>query len=149
MPESKYSIGGIKNGTEIFAGAVQDYGIGTIVGTTTFGKGVVLDQPREMPEYLESGTQNVPGILALGAGMDFVRTNGTWSTLRGGRGDNLSFKEDGRGKNVYSLTDDSCLLHWNCKHFRCVWICTAYKGFELYDRSCTHKYFSDRVCRIP
>ena len=32
--------------------------------------------------------------------------------------------------------------------FRCVWICTAYKGFELYDRSCTHKYFSDRVCRI-
>lgn len=25
---------------------------------------------------LESGTQNVPGILALGAGMDFVRTNG-------------------------------------------------------------------------
>ena len=27
--------------SEIFAGAVQDYGIGTIVGTTTFGKGVV------------------------------------------------------------------------------------------------------------
>ena len=26
---------------EIFAGAVQDYGIGTIVGTTTYGKGVV------------------------------------------------------------------------------------------------------------
>lgn len=27
--------------SEIFAGAVQDYGTGTIVGTTTFGKGVV------------------------------------------------------------------------------------------------------------
>ncbi|MGI6094761.1 MAG: S41 family peptidase [Lachnospiraceae bacterium] len=27
--------------SEIFAGAVQDYGIGTIVGTTTFGKGIV------------------------------------------------------------------------------------------------------------
>ena len=27
--------------SEIFAGAVQDYGIGTIVGTTTYGKGVV------------------------------------------------------------------------------------------------------------
>lgn len=27
--------------SEIFAGAVKDYGIGTIVGTTTFGKGIV------------------------------------------------------------------------------------------------------------
>ena len=27
--------------SEIFAGAVQDYGIGTIVGTTTYGKGIV------------------------------------------------------------------------------------------------------------
>ncbi len=26
---------------EIFTGAVKDYGIGTIVGTTTFGKGIV------------------------------------------------------------------------------------------------------------
>ena len=29
--------------SEIFAGAVQDYGIGKIVGTTTYGKGVVQD----------------------------------------------------------------------------------------------------------
>ena len=35
-----------------------------------------LEQPRDMPEYLESGTQNVPGILALGAGLDFVRARG-------------------------------------------------------------------------
>lgn len=27
--------------SEIFAGAIQDYGVGTIVGTTTFGKGIV------------------------------------------------------------------------------------------------------------
>lgn len=27
--------------SEIFSGAIQDYGIGTIVGTTTFGKGIV------------------------------------------------------------------------------------------------------------
>lgn len=29
--------------SEIFAGAVKDYGVGTIVGTTTFGKGVVQE----------------------------------------------------------------------------------------------------------
>ena len=29
--------------SEIFAGAVQDHGIGTIVGTTTYGKGVVQE----------------------------------------------------------------------------------------------------------
>lgn len=34
-------------------------------------------QPREMPEFLESGTQNVPGILGLGAGIAFVREKGT------------------------------------------------------------------------
>ena len=27
--------------SEIFAGAVKDYGVGTLVGTTTFGKGIV------------------------------------------------------------------------------------------------------------
>ena len=27
--------------SEILAGAIQDYGIGTLVGTTTFGKGIV------------------------------------------------------------------------------------------------------------
>lgn len=35
-----------------------------------------LTQPRDMPEYLESGTQNVPGILALGAGIGFVQAQG-------------------------------------------------------------------------
>lgn len=35
-----------------------------------------LEQPRDMPEYLESGTQNVAGILALGAGIGFVQTQG-------------------------------------------------------------------------
>ena len=27
--------------SEIFAGAVHDYGVGTLVGTTTYGKGIV------------------------------------------------------------------------------------------------------------
>ena len=33
--------GNSASASEIFAGAVKDYGIGTIVGTTTYGKGVV------------------------------------------------------------------------------------------------------------
>jgi len=37
--------------SEVFAGAIQDYGIGTIVGTTTFGKGIV-----QRLMYLSDGT---------------------------------------------------------------------------------------------
>ena len=33
--------GNSASAAEIFAGAVKDYGIGTLVGTTTFGKGIV------------------------------------------------------------------------------------------------------------
>lgn len=41
MPMAVLVNGNSASASEIFAGAVKDYGIGTIVGTTTYGKGVV------------------------------------------------------------------------------------------------------------
>ena len=41
MPLAVLVNGSSASASEIFSGAVKDYGIGTIVGTTTYGKGVV------------------------------------------------------------------------------------------------------------
>lgn len=41
MPLAVLVNGNSASASEIFAGAMKDYGIGTIVGTTTYGKGVV------------------------------------------------------------------------------------------------------------
>lgn len=41
-------------------------------GTGSYSE--LLTQPEEMPDFLQSGTLNTPGILALGAGVDYIRT---------------------------------------------------------------------------
>lgn len=41
MPLTVLTDGGSASASEIFTGAIKDYGLGTIVGTTTFGKGLV------------------------------------------------------------------------------------------------------------
>lgn len=41
IPMAVLINGNSASASEIFAGAVQDYGVGTLVGTTTFGKGIV------------------------------------------------------------------------------------------------------------
>lgn len=43
-------------------------------GTGSFSKS--LQQPLIMPEMLESGTVNVPGIFSIGAGIDFIKNQG-------------------------------------------------------------------------
>lgn len=43
IPLSVLVNGNSASAAEIFAGAVKDYGIGTLVGTKTFGKGIVQD----------------------------------------------------------------------------------------------------------
>lgn len=63
--------GNSASASEIFAGAVQDYGIGTLVGTTTFGKGIVqqiypLADGTSMKvttsEYFTPNGRNIHGI---------------------------------------------------------------------------------------
>lgn len=43
-------------------------------GTGSFSK--LQRQPKEMPEMLEAGTLNTPGILSLGAGIEFIQKIG-------------------------------------------------------------------------
>ncbi|MGL5798050.1 MAG: aminotransferase class V-fold PLP-dependent enzyme [Cetobacterium sp.] len=43
-------------------------------GTGSFSK--LSRQPKEMPESLEAGTLNTPGIMSLGAGIDFINSKG-------------------------------------------------------------------------
>lgn len=54
-----------------------DNGLDTIIEGGTGTASIMLDQPRELPEMLESGTINVPGIIGLRAGIDFVNSKGT------------------------------------------------------------------------
>ena len=43
LPLAVLVNGNSASASEVFSGAVQDYGIGTIIGTTTYGKGIVQE----------------------------------------------------------------------------------------------------------
>ncbi len=53
-----------------------DNQLDTIIEGGTGTASIMLDQPKDMPEMLESGTVNVSGILGIGAGIDFVNSKG-------------------------------------------------------------------------
>lgn len=54
----------------------KDNRLDTIIEGGTGTASIMLDQPNDLPEMLESGTINVPGIIGLGAGIDFVKFKG-------------------------------------------------------------------------
>ena len=57
--------------------AADGSALDTILEGGTGTNSVSLDQPGELPERLESGTINVPGVAGLRAGLAFVRDKGT------------------------------------------------------------------------
>ncbi|MCI1966380.1 MAG: aminotransferase class V-fold PLP-dependent enzyme [Oscillospiraceae bacterium] len=52
-------------------------GLATLVEGGTGTNSAEEEQPEAMPERMESGTQNMPGIAGLRAGIEFVRARGT------------------------------------------------------------------------
>lgn len=56
LPLTVLIDGGSASASEIFTGAIKDYGLGTLVGTTTFGKGVVQTTFYRAVDGFEDGT---------------------------------------------------------------------------------------------
>lgn len=48
----------------------------TLIEGGTGNNSISLDQPEDLPERMESGTINTPGIVAMSAGIDFVSAKG-------------------------------------------------------------------------
>lgn len=74
MPGHKGMYGVMGTGAMILS---QDALLDTILEGGTGSESKNFDQPLVMPERFESGTENTPGIIALGRGVDFVNRIGT------------------------------------------------------------------------
>lgn len=74
MPGHKSLYGPMGTGMLIAAHGEQ---LTTIIEGGTGSNSLQLEQPDFMPDRLESGTVNAPGIVGLHAGIDFVRHHGT------------------------------------------------------------------------
>jgi len=71
IPMAVLINGNSASASEIFAGAIQDYGVGTLVGTTTYGKGIVQNVyglpdgtslKLTTSEYFTANGRNIHGI---------------------------------------------------------------------------------------
>lgn len=60
----------------------QGASLATLIEGGTGTASISLEQPETMPDRLESGTVNVPGIAGLRAGIEFVKGKGTERILR-------------------------------------------------------------------
>jgi selenocysteine lyase/cysteine desulfurase len=56
--------------------------LGTVIEGGTGTESAMAEQPSGMPERMESGTQNMPGIAGLRAGIGFVRGRGPENICR-------------------------------------------------------------------
>ncbi len=86
----------------------------TVLEGGTGSASIELAQPEDMPERIESGTVNVSGILAVSAGIDFVKRHGS---------DNLYRKELGLVKYLYAglkRTKNAVLYTPEPELYRCV-----------------------------
>lgn len=62
--------------------AADGSALNTVIEGGTGTNSARMEQPAEMPERMESGTQNMPGIAGLRAGMKFVRQRGVEQIFR-------------------------------------------------------------------
>ena len=64
------------SGTGFIAAGKNAPALATIIEGGTGNNSLSYDQPAELPERLESGTINLPGIIGLKSGVDFVKSHG-------------------------------------------------------------------------
>ena len=95
--------GGTASAAELFTATFRDYGLGRIIGTTTFGKG-------SMQSIMPLWSYGCEGALKLTVAKYFSGANGGYNDGYDGIGivpdDVCELSEEAASKNIYDLSDD-------------------------------------------